>query len=82
MQEDKPDEYEEEEERLFQQMREVADNIKFNFSAATVVLLVERINPDGSFTEHRITKGSTLAGCAMCRNYVLQQDEATKRGMD
>ena len=68
----------EEEERLFQQLKKITEELKFNFSANTVLVMMERISSDGEFTELKCVSGSTLAAIGLARNYAIRQDEFTK----
>ena len=67
-----------EEQRLFEQLKKVAEEIRFNFGANSVLVLMERVSSDGEFTEHKCASGSTLATIALARNFVIRQDEFTK----
>ena len=43
----------EQEEKLFQELKKTASEIKFNFGANSVLLMVERVSQDGEFSEHK-----------------------------
>ena len=64
-----------EEEKLFAQLKKLTDEIKFNFGANTVLVMVERISQDGEYAEHKAVSGSTLAAVGLCRNYIIRQEE-------
>lgn len=68
-----------EEEKLFQELKKLADEIKFNFGANTVLLMIERVSQDGEFSEHKVVSGSTLAAGGLARNFVIRQEEIERR---
>ena len=67
-----------EEERLFQQLKQVTEEIRFNFGANSVLVLMERVSSSGEFTEHKCVSGSTLAAISLARNFAIRQDEFVK----
>lgn len=70
-----------EEDKLFEQLKKLSDEIRFNFGANTVLLMVERISQDGEFSEHKCVSGSTLAATSLCRNFIIRQEEIERKSL-
>lgn len=69
---------EQEENEISERLKTVAEDIRFNFGASTVLILIERSDESGLFIEHSKTAGSPFSATTMARNFAIRQDEYTK----
>lgn len=69
---------EQEEDEISERLKTVAEDIRFNFGASAVLILIERSDENGVFVEHSKTSGSPLSAATLARNFAIRQDEYTK----